>query len=198
MTTDPDSDSDTMTCSESEEEQINLHNISLAEIRLRYQEEETRRTATESKIGIVLTVNAIIISVISVFSNLNAFHYVAMGLALLSVGIGILALWVRDYHQPGKETGDYLQYIDDPPANLQRELVKSYITVITGNEETDDPEKYFKGNETLNDEKIGKLDWCLKLTIGSLVFILLAAIWSTGGGSATASTNSTMMVSVVF
>lgn len=196
MTTDSDSDRERQ--STSPDEQTDLHDISLAEIRLRYQEEENRRTATEAKIGIVLTVNAIIISVISVFSDLNVLHYVAMGLALASVIIGILALWVRDYHQPGKETEDHLQYIDDPPANFKRELIKSYITVITGNEETDDPEKYFKGNETLNDDKIAKLDWSLRLTIGSLLCILLAAALSTASGSETAYTNSTMAMSVIF
>lgn len=193
-----DSDSDGKEKSTLPDEQLDLHDISLAETRLRYQEEEDRRKAAEAKIGIVLTVNAIIISVISIFSDLNVLHYLAMVFALASVIIGISALWVRDYHQPGKETEDHLQYIDDPPENLKRELVKSYITVITGNEEADDPEKYFKGNETLNDEKIAKLDWSLKLTIGSLLCILLATGLSTIDGSETAHINSTMAMSVIF
>jgi len=156
-----------------DDDDINLSQLALEEIRLRYQEEADRRTAVESKIGTVLTVDAIIVSVVSIFSNLNILHYAAMGVALLSVFNGISALWVRDYHSPGLDIDDYLQYIDDPPQPVQRELVKSYLTVITGNEETDDPEKFFKGNRTRNDEKLKKLDQCLKLTAASLTLVIL-------------------------
>lgn len=152
---------------------VDLSQLALEEIRLRYQEESERRTSVESKIGTVLTVDAIIVSVVSIFSNLNIFHYAAMGLALLSVFNGISALWVRDYHSPGLDIEDYLQYIDDPPQPIRRELVKSYLTVITGNEETDDPEMFFKGNRTRNDEKFEKLDLCLKLTAASLTLVIL-------------------------
>jgi hypothetical protein len=152
---------------------VDLSQLALEEIRLRHQEESERRTSVESKIGTVLTVDAIIVSVVSIFSNLNFLHYAAMGLALLSVFNGISALWVRDYHSPGKKVDDYLQYIDDPPQPVRRELVMSYLTVITGNEETDDPEMFFKGNRTRNDEKFEKLDQCLKLTAVSLTLVIL-------------------------
>lgn len=152
--------------------------LALEEIRLRYQEESERRTSIEAKLGIVLTVDAIIVSIVSIFSSLSLLHYLAMGLALVSVFIGITALWVRDYHTPGLDIEDYLQYIDEPPHPVRRELVKSYLTVISGNEETDDPEKFFKGNRTRNDEKIEKLDQCLKLTAVSLTLILLQPIVS--------------------
>ncbi len=99
-----------------------------------------------------------------------------MGLALISVINGIFALWVRDYHSPGLDIEDYLQYIDNPPEPIRRELVKSYLTVITGNEETDDPEMFFEGNRTKNDKKIDKLDQYLKLTFGSLISILLQSL----------------------
>jgi hypothetical protein len=152
---------------------VDLSQLALEEIRLRYQEESGRRTSVESKIGTVLTVDAIIVSVVSIFSNLNIMHYAAMGVALISVFNGISALWVRDYHSPGLDIEDYLQYIDDPPEPVRRELVKSYLTVIMGNEETDDPEKFFKGNRTRNDEKLDKLDQCLKLTAASLTLVIL-------------------------
>lgn len=159
-------------------EEVDLSQLALEEIRLRYQEESDRRTSIESKIGAVLTVDAIVLSVVGIFSNLNLLHYLAMGLALVSVFNGISALWVRDYHSPGLNIEDYLQYIDDPPQPVRRELVKSYLTVITGNEEADDPKKYFKGNRTQNDEKLEKLDQCLKLTAGSLSLVLLQPIMS--------------------
>lgn len=154
-------------------EDVDLSQIALEEIRLRYQEESDRRTSVESKIGTVLTVDAIIVSVVSIFSNLNIMHYAAMAVALISVFNGITALWVRDYHSPGLDIEDYLQYIDNPPEPVRRELVKSYLTVIMGNEETDDPEMFFKGNRTRNDKKLEKLDQCLKLTAVSLTLIIL-------------------------
>ena len=160
----------------SDDDDVDLSQLALEEIRLRYQEEADRRTAVESKIGTVLTVDAIIVSVVSIFSNLNILHYAAMGVALLSVFNGISALWVRDYHSPGLDIDDYLKYIDDPPQPVRRELVKSYLTVITGNEETDDPEMFFKGNRTRNDEKLKKLDQCLKLTAVSLTLVILHPI----------------------
>ena len=155
---------------------VDLSQLALEEIRLRYQEESDRRTSVESKIGTVLTVDAIIVSVVSIFSSLNIMHYAAMAVALISVVNGISALWVRDYHRPGLDEEDYLQYIDNPPEPVRRELVKSYLTVITGNEETDEPEMFFKGNRTRNDEKLAKLDQCLKLTAVSLTLILLHPI----------------------
>lgn len=158
------------------EKSTELQDIALEEIRQRFEEEANRRRAIESKIGTVLTVNAIIISVVSIFSELTLFPYVSMLLALTSVIVGLFGLSVRDYHNPGKEIEDYLQYIDSPPDRLKRELVKSYLTAITGNEEADDPEKYFKGNRTKNDEKIEKLDLGLKLTVGALVVLLLQPV----------------------
>ncbi|MCL9818388.1 hypothetical protein [Natronocalculus amylovorans] len=152
---------------------VDLSQLALEEIRLRYQEESDRRTSVESKIGTVLTVDAIIVSVVSIFSSQNMMHYAAMAVALISVFNGIRALWVRDYHSPGLDIEDYLQYIDDPPKPIRRELVKSYLTVITGNEEADDPEMFFKGNKTRNDEKLEKLDQCLKLTAVSLTLVIL-------------------------
>ena len=154
-------------------DEVDHSQLALEEIRLRYQEEAERRTSVESKIGTVLTVDAIIVSVVGIFSDLNIMHYAAMAVALISVFNGITALWVRDYHSPGLDIEDYLQYIDDPPEPVRRELVKSYLTVITGNEEADDPEMFFKGNRTRNDEKLEKLDQCLKFTAVSLTLVLL-------------------------
>ncbi|WP_142857852.1 hypothetical protein [Salinigranum halophilum] len=157
---------------------VDLSQLALDEIRLRYQEESDRRTAVEAKIGTVLTVDAIIVSIIGIFSNLTLLLLGAMGVAIFSVINGILALRLRDYHTPGKDEDDYLQYIDNPPEQIRRELVKSYLTSIVGNEETDDPELFFKGNRTKNDEKYKKLNQCLRLTGLSLFLVLLHSILS--------------------
>lgn len=157
-------------------EEVDLHQLTLEEIRLRYQEEEQRRTAVEAKISTVLTVDAIIVSVTGVFSDINFIFGTAIVLALLSVYIGIRALWVRDYSNPGRDIEDYLRYIDQPRDKVQRKIVIDYITAIAGNEANDDPELYQKGNRTKNDEKFDMLDKCLKLTLFSLGCVLLHSI----------------------
>jgi hypothetical protein len=151
----------------------NASQIALEEARLRFQEESERRNSVESKIGTILTVDAIIVSVVGLFQNLTFLLIGAMGIALFSVIIGIHGLRVRDYHTPGKEIDDYLQYIDDTPQPIKRKLTIAYMTSISGNEATADPNKFFKGNRTKNDEKYRNLRVCQYLTLASLGLILL-------------------------
>ncbi|MCU4716876.1 hypothetical protein [Halapricum hydrolyticum] len=151
----------------------NPSQIALEEARLRFQEESERRNSVESKMGTILTVDAIIVSVVGLFENLTFLLIGAMAVALISVIIGIHGLRVRDYHTPGKDIDDYLQYIDDTPQPIRRKLMIAYMTSISGNEHTDDPEKFFKGNRTKNDEKYRNLRLCQYLTLASLGLILL-------------------------
>lgn len=150
-----------------------LSQLALDEIRLRYQEEAERRNSAETKIGTILTVDAIIVSVTGLFQNLSLLLIAAMVVALLSVILGIHGLRVQDYRTPGKDIDDYLQYIDDPPQPIRRKLTMAYMTSISGNEEADDPEKFFRGNRTKNDEKYDNLRWCQILTVLALGLILL-------------------------
>lgn len=152
--------------------------LALEEVRLRYQEEAERRNSVESKIGTILTVDAIIVSIVGLFQDQSWLLILAMVAALCSVLLGIYGLWVRDYHTPGKDVEDYLQYIDEPPEKMRRELVKSYITSITGIEETDDSELYMKGNRTKNDEKYRLLTYSQYLTTTSLGLILIHTFYS--------------------
>lgn len=160
------------------EKEIDLPQIALDEARLRYQEETERRNSVESKIGTILTVDAIIVSVVGLFQNLSWLLVLAMAAALFSVLLGIYGLRVQDYLTPGKDVEDYLQYIDDPPEPIQRELLKSYMTSITGNEDTNDPDLYTKGNRTKNDEKFSLLTYSQYLTAGSLALVLLHTVVS--------------------
>ncbi|WP_436347399.1 hypothetical protein [Natronorubrum sp. FCH18a] len=152
---------------------VNYSQIALEEAQLRFQEESERRNSVESKIGTILTVDAIIVSIVGLFQNLSLLLIGAMLVALFSVIIGIHGLRVQDYHTPGKDIDNYLQYIDDPPQPIRRNLMIAYMTAISGNEHTDDPKKFFKGNRTKNDEKYRNLRLCQYLTVASLVLILL-------------------------
>ena len=160
-----------------------LSEIALDEARFRYQEEAERRNSVESKIGTILTVDAIIVSIVGLFQNLSWLLVIAMTASLLSVLFGIYALRVQDYLKPGKDVDDYLQYIDDPPKPIRRELLKAYMTSITGIEETDDPELYKKGNKTKNDEKFALLTYAQYLTAVSLALVLLHTFLSQVGFS---------------
>lgn len=156
------------------ENNTQLSQLAIDEIRLRYQEEADRRTAIESKIGTVLTVDAIIISAISVFSDLNIVHFIAMSVALLSVLNGILSLRSRDYHRPGLEIENYLKYIyEKEQKSSQSEIVKSYITAIIGNEEATNPDKFFEGNKTKNDQKVKAFERSLLITFISITIFII-------------------------
>jgi len=177
-------------------EDVDLSQLALDEARLRYQEETERRNSVESKIGTILTVDAIIVSVVGLFQNLSWLLVLAMAAALFSVLLGIYGLRVQDYLTPGKDIEDYLQYIDDPPEPARRELLKSYMTSITGNEETDDPELYKKGNRTKNNEKYSLLTWSQYLTAVSLAMVLLHTLFSQVGFNVQAALNDTICTSV--
>lgn len=155
---------------------VNPSQIALEEARLRFQGESERRNSVESKIGTILTVDAIIVSVVGLFQNFSLLLIEAMAVGLLSVIIGIHGLRVQDYRTPGKNIDDYLQYINDPPQPIRRELLIAYMTAISGNEDTDSSEKFFKGNRTKNDEKYRNLRFCQYLTIASLGLILLHSV----------------------
>ncbi|WP_152424801.1 hypothetical protein [Natronococcus jeotgali] len=155
------------------DEDVDLSQLTLEEARLRFQEESERRNSVESKIGTILTVDAIIVSVIGLFQNLTLALISAMAVALASVGIGIHGLKVQDYQKPGKDIDDYLQYIDDPPQPIRRNLTMAYMTAISGNEDAVNPEKFFKGNRTKNDEKYRNLFICQVLTVVALGLVLL-------------------------
>lgn len=163
------------------DEDVDLSQLALDEARLRYQEETERRNSVESKIGTILTVDAIIVSIVGLFQNLSWLLVLAMTAALFSVLIGIYGLRVQNYLTPGKNMEDYLQYIDDPPEPTQRELLKSYMTSITGNEETDNAELYTKGNRTKNDEKYKLLTYSQYITAFSLALVLLHTFLSQAG-----------------
>jgi len=71
--------------------------LTLEEARRRYDDEKARRSAVESKIGTVVTIDALIIAVVGVFSDIGWVLGVAIVLALLSAGIGLWALRTRNY-----------------------------------------------------------------------------------------------------
>ena len=142
----------------------------------KYQEEEGRRKGVESKIGIVVTVDTLIISFTSLFSQGVPWWITTIALtpALISGAVGLLTIRSRLYKQAGPEPDDLYQYLNDDPDNLKDTLIMSHIVALTG-ESADDT-----GNIGENRRKYQNFDFCVFLTGVSLAFVsalpLLAGI----------------------
>ena len=147
--------------------------LTVEQARLRYQDEETRRAAVEGKIGTIITVDALIISIGGIFTDRDIFILAAMVLGLISVGIGLWALRARDYNRPGKAIDDFLQYEDIPVEQQRKDILFDYIVTLDGNEDAEDPEERKIGNKKKNDRKYLYFDICVLLTGVALALILV-------------------------
>jgi len=136
----------------------------LSEARERYNEEESRREAVESKIGIVITVDALIISLASIFQNISG---LVVGLLLLpalaSAGLGLYGIKSREYNNPGKDIGDFYQYSKMGEKEQKDQLLLDYITSTTKNRER-------------NNNKYCIFNICITMTFISLLAIYVAAV----------------------
>lgn len=140
--------------------------LTLEEARRHYDDEEQRRTAVENKIGIVVTVDTLLISFSSLFGQ--NFHplllVVVMAPALVSAGLGLWAIRSRDYDRPGKHIEDLYDYSEFDDSDSQREqLLLDYVTTTATNKEKNDP-------------KFTYFNWCIALTFTSLVLVLMMPI----------------------
>jgi hypothetical protein len=144
--------------------------LTLEEARRRYDDEKARRSAVESKIGTVVTIDALIIAVVGVFSDIGWVLGVAIVLALLSAGIGLWALRTRNYERPGKDIDDFHEYAGMTIEEQQRQLLTDYIVAIDGDMDE------IEGNHAHTDEKYNKYDVCVLLTGISFGIILLAPV----------------------
>ena len=150
--------------------------LTLEQARLRYQDEENRRSAVEGKVGTIITVDALIISIGGLFTELEPFILLSMGLALISVGIGLWTLRTRDYNHPGKPIDDFLQYEDLSVGDQRKQLLFDYIVAIDGNENAANLEDRKIGNKKKNDRKYLYFDICVVLTSLALALILLSVV----------------------
>jgi len=149
-----------------------IRDLTLEEARRRYDDEESRRYGVESKIGTIITVDALIISIVGIFSSLGPFAILSMATALCSVGIGLWTLRTRDYNRPGKPIDDFLQYGDMTESAQRKQLLFDYIVALDGNENAENPENREVGNRKRNDKKYTYFDICVLLTGISLALIL--------------------------
>lgn len=136
--------------------------LTLEEARRQYDDEEARRDTVENKIGIVVTVDALLISFGALFNQgLHPLVLVAVLIpALVSAGLGLHAIRSRDYERPGKNIWDFYDYSEYDDIGAQREqLLLDYVRTTGMNKEKNDP-------------KFGVFNTCIKLTFTSLVLLL--------------------------
>lgn len=151
--------------------------VTLEEARQRYEDEERRRSAVESKIGTIITVDALIVSIVGVFSSgfgdsVSYYELVGVALAIISVAIGLWTMRTKDYNRPGKDIDDFLQYGELDDGEQRHELLLSYIVAIDGNEDATNTQNRIIGNRKRNDQKYTHYDICGVLTGLSLLAVI--------------------------
>jgi len=140
--------------------------LTLKEARRQYDDEEIRRDTVENKIGIVVTVDALLISFGALFNQgLPSLLLVVILIpALVSAGLGLHAIRSRNYERPGKNIWDFYDYSEYDDVGAQREqLLLDYVSATSGNKKKNDP-------------KFGIFNICIKLTFTSLALLLIIPI----------------------
>lgn len=155
-----------------------VRSLTIEEARRRYDNEEARRTSVESKIGTIITIDALIISLVSVFPSEEILTTAGIILALVSVILGLWAFRKREYNRPGKSLGDFLQYGDISIEEQRKQILFDYIVAVEGNEEAGSEEEKVTGNRDKNDAKYRHFHVCSLLTGVSLLLLLIVAIRS--------------------
>lgn len=148
--------------------------LTLEEARRHYDDEERRRDTVESKIGIVVTVDALLISFAALFSQGSGdgfgLHPLVLALvllpALVSAGYGLYTIRSRDYDRPGKPIMDFHDYSEYESVEAQREqLLLDYELTTNRNQDT-------------NDTKFTVFNRCILFTFLTMAFLVAAPVVS--------------------
>lgn len=142
--------------------------VALEEIRESYDVEQSRKSNIEVKIGGVVAVNALLISVITAVDTVAFPTAVIVSLpALVSTGLGLLALRSREYAKPGPEPDDIFAYARRDKPNSRKDFIQNYRQAI-------------KKNHRRNNERMGTLTTCFWLTGASFVLVVGAPLIERG------------------
>lgn len=138
--------------------------VALEEVRESYDVEQSRKSNIEVKIGGVVAVNALLISVITAVDSVGFLTAVIVSLpALVSTGLGLLALRSREYAKPGPEPDDIFGYARQDKPNSQKDFIQNYRQTI-------------KQNHQRNNERMGTLTTCFWLTGATFVLVVGAPL----------------------
>ena len=142
--------------------------LTLEEARRQYDDEERRRESVEGKIGIVVTADALIVSLGAALSQTISLIplIAALSPALISAGLGLYTIRSQKYKRPGKDILDFHDYAEfDSVKSQQEKLLLDY-------------ERTADDNRVKNDTKYTAFNECGFLTVISLVLTLLALVVS--------------------
>lgn len=108
--------------------------LALKEVRRRYEDEEDRRSTVETKTGILISIDAIIISVVALFNGIGSrFTTTVIGLAIGSAIIGLYILWPRNYERPGPNIGDIFGESQRDKHDFEKQFNNDYRAAVTTN-----------------------------------------------------------------
>jgi len=148
--------------------------VALKEIRESYDVEQSRKSNIEVKIGGVVAVNALIISIITAVNTVGVPTAVIVSLpALVSTGLGLLALRSREYAKPGPEPDEIFGYARRDKPNARKDFIQNYRQAI-------------KHNHRTNNERMRTLTRCLWLTGAAFVLVVGAPLVERGVQAVTA------------
>ncbi|WP_306056998.1 hypothetical protein [Natronococcus wangiae] len=136
----------------------------LEEMRFRYNDEEDRKRSIGTKIGIVLTVNAIIISYVITIRELSALSKtVILLLAFASAASCLYALRPRRYSRPGESIDDLPYEAFQEPHEFDEQFIWDYHKAV-------------KENTSVNNSLLCNFNLSFYLTLFSGIVLLLASM----------------------
>lgn len=107
----------------------------LEELRRRYDDVEERRSAIDEKATRLLTLNAVLISILGTLTSVrDPVTIGAVGLLLISGGIALLSIRTREYARPLATVGHVYAYSNDSKDDFRASFAELYESAITNNE----------------------------------------------------------------
>jgi len=133
----------------------------LTEARRRFDNEESRRDSIEQKIGVILTADALLISLGTLLlgEENQAQTLISLVPALVSALIGLFVIRPKDYSNPLKPADEYYGYARQESEDLHDTFLLAYTQAIGHNVQ-------------LNHLKVSFLDLCTSLTVSTLLLLI--------------------------
>jgi hypothetical protein len=136
--------------------------LALEEIRQNYLTEQDRKSNIEVRIGAIVGIDALLVSLVGVFGQMHWLTRASILIpALVAGGYGLAAFSSREYRKPGPEADEIFGYARKEEGEATKAFIQNYRRAINH-------------NNARNNERMDTLDRCFKLTALSFIFILLS------------------------
>ncbi|MFC4541866.1 hypothetical protein ACFO5R_07980 [Halosolutus amylolyticus] len=141
-------------------------NIGLEETRRRFDLEEKRSDVIETKAGTIFALNAIIISAISLLEDIyTTSKIIIVVLAMISAVQALRVLRTHNYQRPMQHSRNISRYISLSQKEFEKKFIELYIESI-------------ENNKRINNDRIGKYQWALWLTVLTILIFAIVSIGS--------------------